>query len=754
MVPPRGGRNAAGSRVKVTEIRNEAEFEALRPVWNELLAASAADTVFLTHEWLSEWWKAYGSPGDLRILLAHDGGGRLCGAAPLRRRTTRRYGMRYETLSFVGDGSGDSDYLDILLRRDSEEPAFAALFTYLRPRLNRGVVLELNSTPDSSPALTRLRRIEKVEWSETPIPCSTVRLPATWEEYLRVLGSRFRTKVRSVLRTAEAQPEARFELCTSPEQLETWLPALFDLHTRRWALAAKPGVYRGADKRSFYKAMSAAMLERGELFFSGMLWRGRLLACQFGFVRNGIYSQLQEGYEPNSEHWNPGIALRAWSIRTLLGLGVVEYDFLAGASRGKADWGAETKSSRNAVMAPVTPAGTLFCRGPEWEIAARQALKRHVSRKWLEERDARQERKRVESWKQRQAAASDEAASVPEWLRSVMSGAYYHSPAVHIARAVRDRYVLRGSSLSRRSHPTLRIVYYHRVNDENDPFLPSMPVDKFEEQIRLLARHYKIVSLREAMRRLDNGGPPEPVVAITFDDGYADNCTSALPVLERYGLPATVFLTTGSLDSREPMWFEELAVALKKAPETHVDLELDVPRRLSLRTEEERLEANATVFAWLRTLSDADRQDRMREILQRLNAPTSPELRGRMLTWNQVRDMHGRGFDFGGHTVTHPFVSKLTPERARWEIGECKRRIEQELQTPAEHFAYPNGREPDFEPWNKVLLAEAGYRAAVSTLWGVNYPGIDRMELRRGQPWEGRLSAFAAKLDWYQLRDE
>jgi peptidoglycan/xylan/chitin deacetylase (PgdA/CDA1 family) len=120
------------------------------------------------------------------------------------------------------------------------------------------------------------------------------------------------------------------------------------------------------------------------------------------------------------------------------------------------------------------------------------------------------------------------------------------------------------------------------------------------------------------------------------------------------------------------------------------------------------------------------------------------------LTWEQIREMKARGIDFGGHTVTHPFLSKLTAAEAGWEISECKRRIEEELQQPVEHFAYPNGREEDFASFNKELLRAAGYRAAATTIWGVNYRSTDRMELRRGGPWERDPALFAYKLDWYQ----
>ena len=122
----------------------------------------------------------------------------------------------------------------------------------------------------------------------------------------------------------------RFGFCETQEDLDRLLPVLFDLHTRRWVRDGKPGVFGSEQKRDFYCALSRALLERGWLRFSWLEWRGRVLACQYGFAYEGTYFQLQEGYEPASEHWNPGIGLRAWSIREFLKEGLQEYDFLGG----------------------------------------------------------------------------------------------------------------------------------------------------------------------------------------------------------------------------------------------------------------------------------------------------------------------------------------------------------------------------------------------------------------------------------------
>jgi peptidoglycan/xylan/chitin deacetylase (PgdA/CDA1 family)/CelD/BcsL family acetyltransferase involved in cellulose biosynthesis len=734
----------------VEELRDRGEWERLKAVWNPLLAESASATTFLTWEWLTAWWSAYGNTQDLRILTVSDDSGTIRGIAPLRVETVRRYGQAFSTLAFVGDGSSDSDYLDFIVARGFEERAVEAWLEHLRDDLARSVILRLNEIPSDSPNLRALRGLsDRYMWEEQGIPCATIHLPTDWNDYFGMLRPRFRTKIRSVLRNLEARAEVRFGFCERQSELERLLPALFDLHTRRWNHDGRPGVFGWDRKRRFYDELSSLLLERGLLRLSWLQWNDRILACQYGFTHGQTYLHLQEGYEPASEHWNVGVALRAWSIRELLRAGVREYDFLAGVGRHKTDWGAEVKESRRIVLAAPTYRNRLFCRGPEWQEQAKQAAKRVLPAAVLAARKARIERS---------LTGPGGPTTQSERIRRAVAKCYFHLGGPAAARLLCARYqmsmspngrLVRGS-WTRRREPAGRILYYHRVNGDNDPFFPSLRPEVFERHMRHIARNYKVVSLTGLLDHLANGSPAN-VVAITFDDGYRDNYEIAFPVLQRYRLPATIFLTTGSLDSGEPLWFEVLAGALKNTSREFLDLEIELPRRFWLRSVEERLRANGQLFTLLRSLPDDERQRRLSMILKELASHGEALHTRTMLTWDHVRHMKTRGIDFGGHTVTHPYLSRLTRDRVAWEISECKRRIEEEVQAPVTHFAYPNGREEDFASWNKDVLRNAGYQAAVTTLWGMNFPTTDRLELRRGGAWEEHEALFAYKMDWYQL---
>jgi len=738
----------------VVEFRKPDDLRKLRPDWERILSESDSDTIFLTVEWIGAWWSAYGKSGALRLLAATDDGGVVRGIAPLRLQTLRRSGQSRQALIFAGDGSTDSDYLDFIIERGFEPAVLEAFYKYWTKRRREYPVLALNEIPAASPNLSLLRsmaaRDERL-WEEVDVPSGTVQLPATWEEYLNMLRPRFRTQIRSTLRNLESRAEVKFGFCESRKELDRLLEVLFDLHTRRWAQDGKAGVFSREGKRDFYRALSPALLDCNRLRFSWLERSGRILACQYGFVYNGAYSQLQEGYEPESSHWNCGVGLRAWSIRKMIEEGVREYDFLGGIGRHKTDWGAEIKYSKRIVTARPGVRNLLFCCGGKWHQRMKERITEAAAGISPAAHGARDERG------QKAAQQCDSVGLPPlpssDWRRAAVAKAYFKLRLPAVIRPLRARYRLGpGLRLSRRRGPSARIFIYHRVNDDHDPFFPAISTKLFEQTMRYVSRHYKVVAMPDLIRHLDDG-PAESVVAVTFDDGYRDNCENAFPILQRYGLPATIFLTTGTMDRDDPIWFEQLALAIKKTPREHVDLEIDIPRRFWFRTLAERLRANESIFGLLRDLPDEERRQWLSVIMNQLGVPDDRERRGRMLSWDQARYMNRHGVDFGGHTVTHPFLSRLTRENAWWEVSECKRRIETELQRPVETFAYPNGREKDYEPWGNEIMRGAGYKAAVTTIWGMNYSSTDRMRLRRGGPWETTEALFAYKLDWYQFAD-
>ncbi len=303
----------------------------------------------------------------------------------------------------------------------------------------------------------------------------------------------------------------------------------------------------------------------------------------------------------------------------------------------------------------------------------------------------------------------------------------------------------------KRRSRNLQILVYHRVNDDHDPFFPATPIGVFARQMDYLASYFNVLSLEDAVQRMKNRDIPDNAIVVTFDDGYRDNYINAFPILKELSIQATIFLTTDCVDSRRVLWHDRIFSAFR---ETKVLFLRSFGRDLKeypLRTLEEKLFAQQEVLKFVRSLDDTERLlwvDRLINLFEVEDRKQAPDL---MLRWNEIRAMHQNGISFGSHTVTHPILSRLSIDKARVEIYESKRILEEKLETPVRTFAYPSGRKIDYNESIKSILKEAGYACGLTMMFGVNENGQDLFELRRGHPWEKDLPTFALKLDWYKF---
>jgi peptidoglycan/xylan/chitin deacetylase (PgdA/CDA1 family) len=297
--------------------------------------------------------------------------------------------------------------------------------------------------------------------------------------------------------------------------------------------------------------------------------------------------------------------------------------------------------------------------------------------------------------------------------------------------------------------PAFAILKYHRVNDHRDPFFEAMGTAVFQRQVQHLARHYTVLSVEELMDRVRAGRLPRNAAAITFDDGYRDTLTHAAPILAAHGLPATVFLATGFMGTTEVPWYDRLAGAFKQSPRSHVVA--PTGEELPLETVEDRLRALERVRGHLKSLSEDQFRRAFHRQLESLGATERQSTKNAMLSWDDVHALRGLGFCIGAHTVSHPILSRVTPERARAEVLGSREMIQGACGITPRAFAYPNGGPADYTSTVVDIVREAGFSCAVTTRFGVNTGRTSPWELHRGQPWEEHLPTFALKLAWYRM---
>jgi peptidoglycan/xylan/chitin deacetylase (PgdA/CDA1 family) len=290
----------------------------------------------------------------------------------------------------------------------------------------------------------------------------------------------------------------------------------------------------------------------------------------------------------------------------------------------------------------------------------------------------------------------------------------------------------------------LSVLSYHRILAEPDPLRPGEPTaDEFEARMRWVAANFNVLPLLDAVRALRARRLPKRALSITFDDGYADNYTLALPILAGLRLPATFFIATGFLDGG-CMFNDVVIEALRQARGPDIDMQDLGLGRHALGTHEERRQAIGRILARLKYVEPVRRTTTALEIAKRAGARVPREL---MMTKAEVRALHAAGMAVGAHTVTHPILAQIDVPRAREEMVESRAHLQDLTGAPVRLFAYPNGRPVhDYGPEHVTLARELGFEAAVSTAWGAARPGSDLFQIPRFTPWDRRPFPFGLRL--------
>lgn len=292
----------------------------------------------------------------------------------------------------------------------------------------------------------------------------------------------------------------------------------------------------------------------------------------------------------------------------------------------------------------------------------------------------------------------------------------------------------------------LSVVIFHRVLPQPDPLFPGeVDAARFATICGWLKDWFQVLPLDEAVSRLAAGTLPARALAITFDDGYADNRHVALPILQRHGLPATVFVATGFLDGG-CMWNDRVIEAIRRTKAAHVTLRgaLAAVDALPLGTVEERRAAIASVIGAIKYLPPPERLQAADALCEQLDAPPPTDL---MMTSDEVVQLRRAGMQIGAHTVSHPILARLGRDEARREIEQSKHTLESLLGERVGLFAYPNGKPgEDYSPQSVALAREVGFDAAVSTAWGAARRSTDPFQIPRFTPWDRSRPRFGARM--------
>ena len=364
-----------GAIASLQTLTSITELEAVSTDWHMLLAKAEAANTFLTPEWIVPWWKAYQPKAELRVLVARKDN-EFVGLAPMMVQHEKRYGLNVRCLRFLGDGTFESDHLGFLVRAPEADD--------IHKRLLDGLltcewdVAELANIPEGSRLAASLP-----DWCQrngflfeaVNAPCPIRQVPASFDELLASLPSRFRTSIRSTRKKLAAAHRVEFGQHDHPDELDHALETLFENHESRWRGKGQGGVFLNPRRRDFYRQLTRKLHEAGNLRFFYLKLDDRIVAQEYCFAHGRTVYLLQEGFAFDLASLNLGNALRSYVFEYLIERKYHAYDFLAGLSRHKQNWSDAVPNDVTFKISRATLKGRLLFNAPRWIEAAKSQLR-------------------------------------------------------------------------------------------------------------------------------------------------------------------------------------------------------------------------------------------------------------------------------------------------------------------------------------------------------------------------------------------
>lgn len=289
----------------------------------------------------------------------------------------------------------------------------------------------------------------------------------------------------------------------------------------------------------------------------------------------------------------------------------------------------------------------------------------------------------------------------------------------------------------------LFVFIFHRVVVQNDALLPGEPdAVQFDWMMHFVKKTFQVLPFGEAVSLLNRGKLPAAAACITFDDGYQDNFSVAMPILQRHGLKGTFFISTGFLNGGR-MWNDDIIEAIRASPNVVVDWSEFGLGQYDLTTHQGRVLAIDTILGTLKYFPHTERRAIAREIAHQSG---TQEYSTTMMNSNEVRLLRAAGMELGAHTHSHPILSNLSEREAESEIAQGKAELEAILGEPVTSFAYPNGNSKrDLGMRDAAIVKRLGFLAAATTDFGMASSHTNPFFIPRFTPWDRTPHRFALR---------
>jgi CelD/BcsL family acetyltransferase involved in cellulose biosynthesis len=334
-------------------IRTNADLVSLGPDWEDLFQRTLCDNVFLSFEWLSEWWFNLGQDHQLFVITARDDGGRLVALAPLYI-SLQGGPLRIRRLGFLGDKFVGSDHLDFLVDDACTPAAVDCIGSFLSGCRGEWDFIELLDSRAESVALARFREKMKTDGMTARTVhsslCPYLRLPESTEEYLASLRPKLRKNLKYYARSLQREGCVEFVTVEHAAEIEGAFDDLLRLHETGFAQRGRHSKFLNPRVTEFHRAAVKRLSEtrRARIYFLEL--RGKRIAALYGFSTGRKFFYYQSGADPAYRRFSIGITLISSVIQAAVRTGHAEFDFLRGNEPYKQLWASDTHQLYSASL--------------------------------------------------------------------------------------------------------------------------------------------------------------------------------------------------------------------------------------------------------------------------------------------------------------------------------------------------------------------------------------------------------------------
>ena len=289
----------------------------------------------------------------------------------------------------------------------------------------------------------------------------------------------------------------------------------------------------------------------------------------------------------------------------------------------------------------------------------------------------------------------------------------------------------------------LQILLYHGVTKEKTSSVfnyskKHLEVEVFEAQIRNIKDKYNIISMDEVIKLKMAGRPwPEKSIAVTFDDGFMNNFTVALPILKKYEIPTTFYICSGMINTDMMFWVDQIEDCIARCPKKKIEIMLKYKRSFDIDDDDRKIAAINEIKKFCKLANKDTKNKVVNDLIYATGI--SPSVQAwkdyTLMGWDQVQEISNNElFIIGGHTLYHDILSSQPEKNMKLDIATTLSLIEYNTGIKTEHFSYPEGQKNHYNDAVIDALKDNGIKCCPSAIHGINSRKVDLFHLRRMMP--------------------